>query len=77
MSTGATYEIVTPHGNEAAAQVLYEVLQSANRLVSAWIESDSVPVLFGQMNFFLEFDVCFYRSQNWFDVRRKQNNGHL
>jgi hypothetical protein len=26
---GATYEIVTPYGNEAAAQVLYEVLQAA------------------------------------------------
>jgi hypothetical protein len=30
-----------------------------------------VPVIFGQMNFFLEFDVCFYRSQGVFDVRLK------
>ena len=27
---GATYEIITPYGNEAAAQVMYEVLQAAN-----------------------------------------------
>jgi hypothetical protein len=26
---GAPYEIVTPYGNEAAAQVLYEALQAA------------------------------------------------
>ena len=26
---GATYEILTPYGNEAAAQVLYDVLQAA------------------------------------------------
>lgn len=26
---GATYEITTPYGNEAAAQVLYEILQAA------------------------------------------------
>jgi hypothetical protein len=26
---GATYEIITPYGNEAAAQVLYDVLQAA------------------------------------------------
>ena len=28
---GATYEIATPYGNEAAAQVLYEVLQAAEK----------------------------------------------
>lgn len=28
---GATYEIVTPYGNEAAAQVLYDVLQAADK----------------------------------------------
>ena len=26
----ATYEIITPYRNEAAAQVMYEVLQAAN-----------------------------------------------
>jgi len=46
----------------------------APRLVFAWTRLDTVPVIFGQMNFFLEFDVCFYRSQNFFDVRLKDNN---
>ena len=38
------------------------------RLVFAWSLSDDVPLLLGRMNFFLEFDVCFYRSQLVFDL---------
>ncbi|MBW4426588.1 MAG: retroviral-like aspartic protease family protein [Nostoc desertorum CM1-VF14] len=38
------------------------------RLVFAWSLSNDVPLLLGRMNFFLEFDVCFYRSQMVFDV---------
>jgi hypothetical protein len=39
------------------------------RLVFAWINTDSIPILLGQMNFFMEFEVTFYRSQGMFDVR--------
>jgi Aspartyl protease len=38
------------------------------RLVFAWSQSDDVPLLLGRMNFFMEFDVCFYRSQLIFEV---------
>lgn len=38
------------------------------RLVFAWSLSNDVLLLLGRMNFFLEFDVCFYRSQLVFDV---------
>jgi hypothetical protein len=38
----------------------------------AWAETDSVPFLQGQMNFFLEFEVCFFRAQAAFEVRPKQ-----
>jgi len=38
------------------------------RLVFAWSLSDNVPLLLGRMNFFLEFDVCFYRSRLVFEV---------
>lgn len=38
------------------------------RLVFAWSSSDEVPLLLGRMSFFLEFDVCFYRSQLRFEV---------
>lgn len=38
------------------------------RLVFAWSSSDEAPLLLGRMNFFLEFDVCLYRSQLIFEV---------
>jgi Aspartyl protease len=41
------------------------------RLVFAWSLSDDVPLLLGRMNFFLEFDVCFYRAALAFEVRPK------
>ena len=40
-------------------------------LVFAWSQTDDVPILLGRMNFFLEFDVCFYRSRSLFDLRLK------
>jgi hypothetical protein len=43
------------------------------RLVFAWSRSDAVPLLLGRMNFFLEFDVCFYRSQQVFEVRHNSS----
>ena len=39
-------------------------------LVFAWANTDSLPVLLGQTNFLIEFNVCFYRSQNVFEVWR-------
>lgn len=38
------------------------------RLAFAWTRAEDVPLLLGQVNFFMEFDVCFYRSQLAFDV---------
>ena len=31
-------------------------------LALTWVKSSNVPLILGQTNFFLEFDVCFYRS---------------
>ncbi|MFQ6040408.1 MAG: hypothetical protein ACE5PV_06085 [Candidatus Poribacteria bacterium] len=42
------------------------------QLVFAWTQATNVPMLLGQVNFFMEFDVCFYRSQLLFEVRPKQ-----
>jgi hypothetical protein len=39
------------------------------RLVFAWSLTDDVPLLLGRTNFFLEFDVCFYRSDLAFEIR--------
>jgi hypothetical protein len=41
------------------------------RLAFGWAKTDSVSVILGQVNFFLEFDVCFFRSQSVFEVRPK------
>ena len=32
-------------------------------LVFAWTQATEAPLILGQVNFFMEFDVCFYRSQ--------------
>jgi hypothetical protein len=39
------------------------------RLAFAWTQSDNVRLLLGQANFFMEFDVCFYRARLTFDLR--------
>ncbi len=38
------------------------------RLAFAWTENTNVPVLLGQTNFFMEFDVRFLRSQSRFEI---------
>jgi hypothetical protein len=38
------------------------------RLVFAWTRAAEVPVIFGQVNFFLTFDVCFHRADAEFTV---------
>jgi hypothetical protein len=40
-------------------------------LVFAWVCSPNAPLILGQTNFFLEFDVCFYRSKSEFEVNPK------
>lgn len=37
----------------------------------AWTESRDVPVILGHMNFFAEFNVCFYRHELAFEVYPK------
>jgi hypothetical protein len=40
-------------------------------LAFAWTQATNVPVLLGQVNFFMEFDVCFFRSQAANEVNPK------
>ena len=40
-------------------------------LVFAWVRNQNVPPILGQTNFFLEFDICFYRSNSEFEVNPK------
>jgi hypothetical protein len=46
----------------------------AVRLVFAWARQDSMPVMLGQVNFFLEFDVCFFRARRVFALQPKQTS---
>ncbi len=38
-------------------------------LAFAWTRSKEAPLILGQMNFFAEFDVCFYRAELAFELR--------
>jgi len=42
------------------------------RLAFAWTQANNIPLILGQVNFFLEFDVCFFRSQKIFEVKPKE-----
>jgi len=41
------------------------------RLAFAWTKAEDVPLILGQVNFFAEFDVCFFRSTNMFEVSER------
>ena len=41
------------------------------RLAFAWTQTDASPLILGQVNFFMEFDVCFFRARESFEVRPK------
>jgi hypothetical protein len=38
-------------------------------IVFAWSQSSNAPLLLGEFNFFAEFDVCFRRSRDYFEVK--------
>ena len=81
VALGAVWEQQTPvmhlTGNLARFEarpliVSVAVSQFASvRLVFAWTQAEHVPLILGQVYFFMEFDVCFYRSQQAFEIRPK------
>jgi hypothetical protein len=38
-------------------------------LAFAWTQLPEAPLLLGQINFFLEFEVCFFRAQSAYEVK--------
>ncbi len=40
-------------------------------LVFTSVQSDALPILFGQVNFIMEFDVCFFRTRLLFEISPK------
>lgn len=41
-------------------------------LAFAWTQARDVPVILGHMNFFAEFNVCFYRHELAFEIRPRE-----
>lgn len=39
------------------------------RQVFAWIKNDNAPLILGHTNFFMMFDVCFFRSELEFEIK--------
>jgi hypothetical protein len=37
-------------------------------LAFAWTQANDVPVILGHMNFFTEFNVCFYSHEHTFEI---------
>jgi hypothetical protein len=37
-------------------------------LAFAWTKLNNIPIILGHMNFFQEFNVCFYRHESEFEV---------
>jgi len=59
-------------GNSPAHPVLAHVANFApTRLAFAWTKIENAPLILGQTNFFMEFDVCFFRSQSVFKISPK------
>lgn len=40
-------------------------------LAFAWCQTDSAPHVLGQTNFFMEFDICFFKSRSEFQIVRR------
>ncbi|MGB3491342.1 MAG: hypothetical protein WBA57_01345 [Elainellaceae cyanobacterium] len=61
-------------GNQAATP-FFAMVQFGDiapvQLAFAWTQSPSAPLILGQTNFFMEFDVCFYRSKMEFEIKPK------
>jgi hypothetical protein len=58
---------------EARALVLTGTVERfpAVELAFAWTQDTNAPLILGHMNFFLAFDVCFYRSELLFEISPK------
>ena len=39
------------------------------KLVVAWSQARMIPLILGQVNFFMGFDICFFRSRSVFEVK--------
>lgn len=67
----ATIRLAGSLGNQVAIPVSVSAQLgdfSPVNLVFAWVRTTNIPLILGQTNFFMQFDVCFYRSQFEFEI---------
>ena len=79
---GAVWErqrLSVPLGGNLSKFEARAVVMTANveqflpvELAFAWTKDRNAPLILGHMNFFLAFDVCFYRSELAFEVSPKR-----
>ncbi len=53
-------------GSDAPAPVIETATEEPTGYL---IPEDDIPLILGQTNFFMEFDVCFYRSKLEFEIK--------
>jgi len=59
-------------GNWPAKGIFIEAVVGAfpvAELVFAWSQSENAPLILGQVNFFKEFEICFFRAKGYFEIR--------
>jgi hypothetical protein len=61
---------------EARALVVVATVDqfSPVQLAFAWTKDRNAPLVLGHMNFFLEFNVCFYRADLAFEISPKRTS---
>jgi hypothetical protein len=42
------------------------------QLAFAWTQADDLPLILGQVNFFMVFEVCFFRTQSRFELKKRE-----
>ena len=47
---------------------------SSVKLAFAWTEPIETPLILGQVNFFMLFDACFFRSRSLFEISASSSN---
>ena len=60
---------------EARAVAIEAVIESFPPilLAFAWTRAENAPLALGQVNFFQEFNVCFYRTENAFEITSRNS----
>ena len=42
------------------------------QLAFAWAQAENLPLILGEVNFFMVFEVCFFRAQSLFELRKRE-----